>query len=288
MAEREGASEDALLGGRVRLLQPRSGHRAGTDAVLVAMLAGPGPGGGVVDLGSASGAVGLMLATSLPDARVVLVERDPTLVALARESIALNGLAGRVGVAACDVFGPPAAWRAAWPEAILPLGTAGLVVSNPPFFEAEASRASPDPGRRSAHVMAGGGLAEWVRAASRLLRPGGRLVMIHRADALAACLAALRGFGAIVLRPVHPRAGADASRIVLSACKGARTPLVIRPPLVLHGPDGRFTPEADALHRGVARSASAADPAARPGAGPGPGEVSSGGAGASGCRPPPA
>lgn len=249
MAEREEASEDALLGGKIRLLQPRAGHRAGTDAVLAAAFAGPKAGEGIVDLGSASGAIGLILAASVPEARVVLAERDSALAALARENVALNGVADRVGVAEIDAFDRPARWREAWPQALLPLGQADLVVTNPPFFDGSGARPSPDPGRRAAHVMAGGGLREWIAAAARLLRPGGRLVMIHRADALAACLGALApAFGTIVLRPILPRADADASRIVLSARKGGRGPLVIRPPLVLHGSDGGFTPEAAALH----------------------------------------
>lgn len=264
MAEREGISEDTLLGGKVRLLQPMAGHRAGTDAVLAAALAGPEGGEGIVDLGSASGAIGLILAASLPDARVVLAERDSSLAALARENVALNGFADRAGVAEIDAFDQPARWSETWPEALLPLGQADLVVTNPPFFDDPRARPSPDPGRRAAHMMAGGGLREWIAAAARLLRPGGRLVMIHRADALAACLGALPpAFGTIILRPVLPRADADASRIVLSARKGGRGPLAIRPPLVLHGPDGRFTPEAAALHANPVEAGPSGDATAR-------------------------
>lgn len=249
MSEEE-FSEASLLAGRVRLLQPRKGHRVGTDAVLAAALAEAEPGDRIVDLGSASGAIGLMLAATVPETRVVLVERDPVLVELARRNIGLNGREERVAAVEADVFALKAQGAGtAWPESIIPLGKADLVVTNPPFFDAAGTRASPDPGRRAAHVMAGGGLAEWAAVAARLLRTGGRLVMIHRADALATCLSAMSGpFGAFVLLPILPRADQDATRIVLSARKGGRSPLAIRPPLVLHGQDGRFTPETAALH----------------------------------------
>ncbi|HSP26411.1 MAG TPA: hypothetical protein VLQ65_14675, partial [Saliniramus sp.] len=55
----------------------------------------------------------------------------------------------------------------------------------------------------------------------------------------------------IVVRPVHPRAGADASRVIVTAIKGGRSPLRVAASLVLHGEDGRFTDAAEALHRGA-------------------------------------
>ena len=241
-------SEDRLLGGSIRLVQPKSGHRAGTDAVLAARLSGAAPGERIVDLGSASGAIGVMIGASVPETRIVLAERDPALVRMAQDNIALNGLGGRVVAVELDAFARLAVWRERWPDGLFAVGEADLVVTNPPFFEG-AERRSPDPGRRAAHVMDGGGLGEWVRAARRLLRPGGRLVMIHRADALPACLAAFgKGFGGLSLRFVHPRAEAPASRVLVEGRTGSRAPLAIRPPLVLHAADGGFTPEAATLH----------------------------------------
>lgn len=258
-------TRDALLGGTVALLQPRRGHRAGTDAVLLARLCGARDGERIVDLGSASGAVGLMIAADRPGARLLFVERDPALVELCRRNIALNGLAGRASAVEADLFAPAAARR----EAGLESGSADLVVTNPPFLDPGA-RGSPDAGRRAAHVMSGGGLADWLGVALDLLRARGRLCLIHRADRLGACLQALsHGFGSLVLVPVQPGEGRDATRIVVCAVKGGRAALVLRPALVLHGPDGRFSAEAEALHRaagssqGVVVSADATEQPAR-------------------------
>jgi tRNA1(Val) A37 N6-methylase TrmN6 len=125
---------------------------------------------------------------------------------------------------------------------------ADVVATNPPFFQGEG-RPSPDPGRRTAHTMAGGGLGDWLRAAADLLRPRGRLAMIHRADNLQLCLDAMGGhFGSVEIRPVYPKPDRPASRILVRAIKGGHAPLVLAPPLVLHGPDGAFTLEAARLH----------------------------------------
>ncbi len=243
-AEREGPfTEDTLLDGRVRLRQPRRGHRAGTDAVLLAGLADVREGDRVVDLGSASGAVGLMIAARVRLGRLTLVERDPDLVALARENIALNGCEAFAGAVRADAFTS---------ELDTLAGEADLVVTNPPFFD-DAGPSSPDPRRRAAHVMQGGTLSDWLVAAARMLGPRGRLCLIHRADEAAACLSSLL-FGSAAIVPIYPRIEADASRIVVSAVRGGRSPLRILPALVLHGPDGRFTAEAALLHGSGARA----------------------------------
>lgn len=234
----------------MRLHQPpRGAHRAGTDAVLLAGLLAPEAGEILYDIGAATGAVGLAAALQAPASRAVLVERDPALAEMARANAAANGLAGRVETIVADVLASGAERRTAG----LSAGLADLVLTNPPFFEAGRHRASPVAGKAQAHGFAEGGpqggLDAWLRACTDLLKPGGRLGLIHRADALPACLEALRGrFGSVRVRPVHPRADRDAIRILVSAVKGSRAPLSLAPPLVLHGADGRFTAEAARLH----------------------------------------
>nr|WP_301302057.1 methyltransferase [Methylorubrum extorquens] len=232
----------------MRLRQPpRGAHRAGTDAVLLARLLAPPPGATLYDLGAATGAVGLAVARLTEVSRVVLVERDPDLVALAHENAAANGLDARVAVIEADLLAPGAQRRAAGLEP----DSADIVLTNPPFFEEGAHRPSPVPQKASAHTFAAGGLDLWLRACADLLRPGGRLGLIHRADALPACLDALRGrFGDCAVRPVHGRADRPAIRVLIAAVKGSRAPFRLLPPLVLQDEAGRFTPEAEALHRG--------------------------------------
>ncbi|MDB5512234.1 MAG: methyltransferase [Enterovirga sp.] len=242
----EDLSEDRLLGGSVALLQPRRGHRAGTDAVLLAAFASLRGGELAVDLGAGTGAVGLMIARRCPEARLLLVEREPDLTVLCRRNIALNGLGDRAHAVVADVFAPKAERRAAG----LTPGLADLVATNPPFFESGEARRSPEPRRASAHLMAGGGLAEWLEAAADILRPKGRLAMIYRADGLGRCLEAMgRRFGSVTVGPVYPKAGDPASRVLIGAVKDGHARLQIDPPLVLHGPDGRFTEQAESLHR---------------------------------------
>lgn len=239
-------TDDLLLAGRVRLAQPAKGHRAGTDAVLLAASAPLRPGDVVMDVGAATGAVGLMAAARERDGRYVFLERDPDLAELCRRNCRDNGVQGQVAVA--DLLD-----KASRLAAGLAPESADIVLTNPPFLEEGRSRLSPDKGRAAAHALPAGGLEAWLKACMGLLKPKGRLVMVHRADRLGECLGILRDrLGGMELRFVHPQADQAAIRLLLSGIRGSRAPLSILPPLILNGPDGRFTPLAEALHRGEA------------------------------------
>ncbi|MCJ2035124.1 tRNA1(Val) (adenine(37)-N6)-methyltransferase [Methylobacterium sp. J-068] len=238
------------LGGALRLFQPgRGAHRAGTDAVLLGSLLAPPDDAVICDIGASTGAVGLAVARRAPGARVILVERDPDLAACARRNADLNGLGSRTLVLTADVLAPGAARR----DAGLVPNLADIVLTNPPFFEERRYRASPIAGKARAHGFVEGGLEAWLRTCVDILRPGGRIGLIHRADALPACLDALAGrFGGISVRPVHAKADAAAIRVLITAVKGSRAPLNLLPALVLHDATGRFTPHVQALNAGRA------------------------------------
>ena len=238
-------TDDAVLGGRLRLKQPRRGHRVGHDAILLAAAAGGEPGDHVVDLGAGVGAAGLALAARRRGISVTLVEIDPRLAALAADNARRNGLADRVRAVALDVAAPTRAFAAAGLEP----GIAAHVMMNPPFNETGRGNPSPDAGRRLAHA-AEPALTVWIATATRLLQPRGILTLIWRADGLTQVLAALAtGFGAITVLPVHPRPDAAAIRILVAATKGSRAPLSVLPGLVLNDAAGMPTQAAEAILR---------------------------------------
>src|SRR4029077_3561409 len=89
-------TEDAFLGGRLRLLQPRSGHRARHDAMLFAAETPARSGDRVVDLGAGVGAAGLAVAKRVSGIQLVLVEIDEGLANLARGNAAANAVPAEV------------------------------------------------------------------------------------------------------------------------------------------------------------------------------------------------
>ncbi len=242
----DGTTEDAVLGGRLRLRQPRRGHRVGHDAILLAASCPARAGDKAVDLGAGVGAAGLALAARVPDTTVTLVEIDPRLAALAQENAGLNRLETRVRAVALDAAAPARAFSAAG----LAPDSVARVLMNPPFNDPERQRASPNAARALAHAAPRAVLTPWIKTAARLLRARGTLTLIWRADGLAEVLAALApAFGAVAVTPVHPAPGKPAIRILLTAVKASRAPLVLAPPLTLADASGRPTAAADAILR---------------------------------------
>jgi tRNA1(Val) A37 N6-methylase TrmN6 len=226
-------TEDAFLGGRLRLRQLKSGHRAGHDAMLLAAATPAAPGDRVVDFGAGVGAAGLAVGRRVETIDLVLVEIDPTLAALARANAAANGIAADVVVLDVEASAESFAASQLTPD------SAEIVLMNPPFNDAARHRASPDRARETAHVATATTLEGWVHAARRILRPKGVLTLIWRADGLAEVLSALeRGFGSLEILPVHANLTAPAIRILIRAVKGGRAPTQIHASLLLNDESG--------------------------------------------------
>jgi tRNA1(Val) A37 N6-methylase TrmN6 len=240
-------TDDAVLGGRLSILQPRVGHRAGHDAILLAAATAATAGDHAVDLGAGVGTAGLALATRVDGVSVTLVDIDSNLIALARENAARNRLANRVSAVTLDVA---ARKRGAGD---LPPGSADHVLMNPPFNDPGRELVSPDARRRVAHCSSQEMLASWIRTAGRILRPGGTVTLIFRAERIGEVLQALgAGFGAIAVRPIYAKPMASAIRILTRAVKSSRAPTSLRPGFMLNGADGRPTAEVEAVLREAA------------------------------------
>jgi len=244
---------DCILGGSLKLCQPIKGHRAGTDAILLAAAAPAEINGLALDAGAGVGTAGLILALRCPSLCLGLIENDPQMAALAATNLLMNDFAGRGRVYEADILS--AGSRRSFglsPE------MAQLVITNPPYADPDRVRASPQSAKRSAHIMPGAGkngadpLTVWVRACLALLAPGGTFVMIHRPEALPNILAAFgKRVGGVSIMPVHPQKDKEANRILLRGKKGSRAPLALAPALILQE-QGKFTPQTEAIHRGEA------------------------------------
>jgi tRNA1(Val) A37 N6-methylase TrmN6 len=227
-------TEDAFLGGKLRLRQPKSGHRAGHDAMLLAAETPARSGDRVVDFGAGVGAAGLAVAHRVAGIKLVLVEIDSELADLARGNAASNAIAADVIV--LDVTAAAGAFAAAG----LSPDSVDVVLMNPPFNDSARHRASPDEARASAHVATAPTLEGWIHAGRRILKSGGVLTMIWRADGIAEVLAALdRGFGSLVILPVHADVTSPAIRVLVRAVKGGRAPTCILPALILNDESAR-------------------------------------------------
>ncbi len=216
-------TRDAFLGGQVTLVQPRQGYRAGTDPVLLAASVCAKAGDRVLDLGCGVGAAALCLYSRVPGLKVVGVEVQPDLAAMAAQNALENTADFKVVTA--DLTDLPADIRDS---------SFDHVLMNPPFYDHHTDP-SPLPGKDKANRASAEGVSLWLDAALKRLRPGGSITVIYRTEGLPMILSALHGrAGAIRVLPLAARGHRPADRVIVQALKGRSTPLVLLPPFVLH------------------------------------------------------
>ena len=235
-------TQDHLLNRRVILSQPKTGYRAGSDAILLAAAVPALAGQTVLDAGAGVGAVALCLASRVENVTVRGLERQVELTELAADNATANGLADRVNVLCGDIHQPPEEiGRAVFDH----------TVCNPPFHDVGRASPSPDRGKALAHSEGETPLSKWLSFCLRRTRPGGTVTMIHRTSRLHDVLAGWKdGAGDVVIIPLWPKAGRPARRIIVQARVGGKGPMVLHPGLQLHQYNGADTDKAQAILRG--------------------------------------
>lgn len=244
-AKLRGDSPACLDFAPLSIRQPTRGYRFSIDAVLLADFAAAYRGRTILDLGTGSGVVLLLLArlrTGLHCGVGVEIQQD--LWEFARRNIEENGLGGALSAVHGD-------FRQAQPG--LSPGAFDLVVSNPPFRRLGEGRRNPDPQKEIARHEVTCTLSDVFRAAGRYLSPRGRFVMIglpQRLPEILSCAAAA-GIFPERLRFVHPYADRPANLLLFAGSRRKAPELSILPALAVYASSGRFHPEAERIYRRV-------------------------------------
>lgn len=233
----EGAARNGFLGGRILAMQPEDGFRAGHDTVLLAAAVPAIAGELALELGAGAGIASLCLAARVPGVRIVGVELDPELVRMANANAAANAM----GEAVRFVIGDVADFTERGFD---------HVFFNPPFHPASGNK-SRDAGRDRAVRDSENAVGAWTQVALGLVKPGGTVTAILRADRQDDMLAAAKGEGALSFS-LLPRAGVEPKRVIVRIEKGAPAGLRTAKGLILHEADGRNTPATEAVLRHAA------------------------------------
>lgn len=221
----DGFSEDDLtadrfLGGKISLLQPKHGYRAGTDPVFLAAACPAVPGQTVLELGCGAGAALLCLRYRI-DIIPTGVERQASYADLAIRNIQRNGFAADIYVS--DLARLPPEIRDK---------TFDHVILNPPFFK--GGRKASDQGRALGRQEETS-LDIWIDQALRRLKPRGYITLIHLTERLSDIIALLNPrVGDMEIKPLAARIGREPKRIVVRARKGSRGATKLYNPLIIH------------------------------------------------------
>jgi tRNA1Val (adenine37-N6)-methyltransferase len=231
---------DAILGGLVRVYQPREGYRFSIDSILLARFASARPRDRILELGAGCGVISLAVAKLYRPREIVALEIQPDLVAMIRRNAELNTVESIDAIEAdlCTMN-----------DARLRRESFDLVVANPPYRASRAGRVSPHAGRRVARSEAFATLQDFVAAASRYTRRGGRTALVFSADRAAELLAMLRAHRLEPkrIRFVHPYLDAPATTVLVEARKNGGIELAVEPPLILYDAPHVYSREAREL-----------------------------------------
>lgn len=232
---------DDFLGGNLRLIQPKKGYRVSMDTVLLAAAVPAKSGDLILEPGTGSGGASLCLARRVQGAKVMGVELQDQMIALARENIKLNNLADYVTLMQGDITD-----RKSWPKE----GQVDHVMVNPPYLANGKALRPPEENKGLAHMESTASLKDWINYCLYCLKPRGTFTIVYRADRADEIIARLyRRFGEIKIMPLWPRQGCAAKRVIIQARKGVHGAMQILPGLALHGDKERYTPQAEAILR---------------------------------------
>jgi tRNA1(Val) A37 N6-methylase TrmN6 len=237
------STEDTVYQGRVRLVQPRAGFRAGFDSLALAAALPQLEKGEALELGCGCGGALLPAAFRVPGVSFTGVEQDAGVADMARAGAAANGFSGRVMIETAEASAFVQGQENRF----------DLVFANPPYFE-PGKISEPGEGKAGAYIESLP-LEGWVKAMLFAAKPRAPVVMIHRAAELARLLAQLdRQAGEITVLPIASKEGEAARRVLVRARKGLkRGPPTLLAPLVTHtGEDGARTAAAQAIVEGCA------------------------------------
>lgn len=237
-------TDNAFLGGRLTLRQPRKGYRAGVDPVLLAASVPAQEGQEVLELGCGIGTALFCLAERVSGLRLAAIELQPNYADLARHNAQENGF--EVEIFEGDLATLPEKLRQRQFDHVL---------ANPPYFDREASTRSQNAGREVA-MGEDTPLAVWVDVAARRLKPKGYATFVHRVERLPELLSDLSGkLGSIQVQPLQAREGRNAGLVLVRARKEGRADFQLHAPVVMHlgsrhgGDAESYTPKIRAVLR---------------------------------------
>ena len=234
------AIED-LLHGSLKIIQKKSGYRFSIDAVLLANFAGIKKGERVVDIGTGSGVIPLIVAFRHKACDITGLELDAATADMAARSVEVNNLSEKISIVKGDIRGI---------KKLLSPESFGSALANPPYGKLDTGRINPNEQIAAARHEIAGGLDDFLGAASYLLKYKGRFSIIYPARRFADVITGMRRFNIEPKRMqmVHSREGEGASLVLVEGIKGGGVEMEVMKPLYIYASDGSYSGELEEMY----------------------------------------
>ena len=233
-----------LFDGKLKIYQKKHGYRFSIDAILLGSFAVEHASGTVVDLGTGSGILPIILARYQRFKKIIGIEIQKDLAALAEQNVLLNKCEGIETIVHTDIkeiktrFSP---------------GKFDVVITNPPFYPAGTGRINPGKQNAIARHELYGTLQDFISVAAFLLTQSGKFIAVYRSSRIVDLIAELRkkNIEPKAFQFVHARIDAPATMVLLAGIKGAGVETKTLPPLILYTACGDYTEGVKAVFKRI-------------------------------------
>ena len=227
---------DELHRNGYQIIQKTGAFCFGMDAVLLSGFARVKPGERVLDLGTGTGIIPILLEAKTEGEHFTGLEIQEAMADMAKRSVLLNHLEHNVDIMTGDIK-----------EAGRIFGGASfdVVTTNPPYMNDSHGLKNPDMVKAIARHEVLCSLEDVVREAAKVLKPGGCLYMVHRPHRLIEIITELTKYRLEPKRMklVYPFVDKEANMVLIEAAKGGKSMLKVEKPLIVYREQGVYTEE---------------------------------------------
>ena len=231
---RDGETADDILDGRFRVIQKKTGYRFSLDALLLSHFVRTKKGDALLDLGTGSTVIPLLLHHRWGCSRVAGIEIQSELADMAGRTLALNGLSDQIEIIEGDIRSV---------EQYIAPRSFDAVTFNPPYRKLQSGKINPLPEKAQARHEIHGAIGDFIKAAAYAVRASGRIFLIYPARRLAELISQMRRFHVEPkrLRMVHSRAEMEGEFVLMEGIVGGGEELAVLPPLFIYEENGVYT-----------------------------------------------
>lgn len=231
---------ETLKIGNLRYIQPKCGYRFSIDALLLADFVNVKPDERILDVGTGSGILPLLIAALTPAREIVGLELQERLAQIARRNVILNALENRIQIIEGDLRQVSRLFRA---------GSFDVLCSNPPYRTVGSGRINPEHEQAIARHEIACSLRDLLAAWKYLVKPGGKVVVIYLPERLSELLTGLTlsRLEPKRLRCIHSDPHSSASLVLVEAQRDASPGLIVLPPLFLYTNTQEYSEEAQRI-----------------------------------------
>lgn len=221
----------------LKIIQNKDGFCFGIDSILLSDFAREiKKGSKVIDLGTGTGIIGIMLCAKTELSKMIGVEVQKEVYDMAKRSIKLNNLQDKFEIINNNIKNL---------ENILEIGTFDAVVTNPPYKKVGTGIINENEKKLISRHEITANLEDFIKMSAKLLKDKGNFYMVHRPDRLVDIIELLRKYKLEPkkIRLVQPSIGKEANLILIKATKNARPFLKVEKPLYVYKENGEYTEE---------------------------------------------